>query len=1131
MKYRTKVIINGAELRDEQKDNASSITGVSVTGSCGNGFQIGSTASSMLEFTVIKPYKESFDGDKVDFYVLPMESEEEESRTDALEAEVGDREETEHIEDTDEENDVDTEETEDTDEEAEDVTEAEEVESEAEMDALELDLYDMMNGEAAEDGEGTEEEAVPEGDDWDILGTFYVFKQQNNNDGTVTLQCFDGFQMMNDPYIPAQKNGTFQQFYDDIRAQCQAKGIIVDEETFEAELNPVLEWNQDCTLREAIGYLAGLQGGFATFGDDNTLGISYFGYNDEVLLTSELLSRTTTSAGETMVDGIVCTVNLKQDTMEAGEGGQSLYMYNPFMTQELLDNIFSQYRGIRYTGAVVQARWDPSLVPGEFVRIMTDSEYMNYVAMNNAMANSAGKTAEEILSLKKEINAVGKSLLVSTQKITFGGETTVEIRSHLMTETEKANAPLSPSDAKFRVVTADLIRTKELIAQKAEIEDLKATNALIKNLQAEKLSAEDADLRYVNIDFSKIDKAWLQEFYAQSGIIKDLVIGDSTVTGHLVGVTISGDLLEGNTVKADKLVVKGEDGLYYKLNIEGGSTVSPQLTKEMLQNGLDGSNIIANTITAEKIKVDDLIAFDATIGGFNIASNAIYSGVKSSVNNTTRGMYLGADGQINFGDSNNYIKYHKDEKTGKYALEIMADHMIFGSTGTNVQDAIEDLRNKAQTAQNTATEAAKTADNYVSTDSTGIMVFENKGATKETPSNATKNNVLITEKDVQIRNGKKVVASYGETIDIGGKSEQHVTIAKDKMAVNAGTESLFSVDSFKSGTEIISTWVNTDKLTPTEDICPEISDSIAFSVEYINDTIDQDGSYSDSYNYSFYNKGAKRVWFELEGGETITINKAVSGNSLHYEEFSNSGNEYFNGFTLDTSEKITRTDIIALRAAYDIEFNPAIVDIGQYRTKDIITYRGMNLYDFKALKIGSGIASENNRRDAFTVDFLGNGYFGNTLNVEQDIRAMYIGAAQVDTNKISAENISAENISADNITMNIQRGTGKITLKTGAVEYQPRWWRCGNIVQMEVGTKCTGKVASGANIAAGKITRVPKPITESGVRAVSYYGNNVNISYMGSDGTFYARNAGADALAKDNDCIGGFTYITDGTML
>lgn len=459
-----------------------------------------------------------------------------------------------------------------------------------------------------------------------------------------------------------------------------------------------------------------------------------------------------------------------------------------------------------------------------------------------------------------------------------------------------------------------------------------------------------------------------------------------------------------------------------------------------------------------------------------------------------------------------------DLSTGESGSTVLTVTNKTGPSSTELKD---------QAARNEANDARNYADNYINSDDSGTMI----AAEAVKPIAATKNNVLLTDKDVQIRDGQKVLASYGETIDIGGESEQHVTIAKDKMAVNAGPESLFSVDSFKSGTEIISTWINTDKLTPTEDIYPEISGSIAFSVEYINDTIDQDGSYSDSYNYSFYNKGAKRVWFELEGGETITINEAVGGNSLHYEEFSNSGNEYYNGFELATSEKITRKDIIALRASYDIEFNPAIVDIGQYRTKDVINYMGMNLYDFKALKIGSGIASENNRRDAFTVDFLGNGYFGNTLNVEQDIRAMYVGAAQADVNKISAENISAENISADNITMNIQRGAGKITLTTGAVGFQPRWYRCGNIVQMEVSTKCAGEVASGANIAAGKITGVPKPITESGVRAVSYYGNNSNISYMGSDGTFYARNAGADALKKNNDCIGGFTYITDGTML
>ncbi len=250
-------------------------------------------------------------------------------------------------------------------------------------------------------------------------------------------------------------------------------------------------------------------------------------------------------------------------------------------------------------------------------------------------------------------------------------------------------------------ITADSI-----VADRAKIEDLEAENVTINNkltvaeadiktLETTKLSAEDADIRYLNVDFSKIDKAWLQEFYAQSGIIKDLVIGESTVTGHLVGVTISGDLIEGNTVKADKLVIKGEDGLYYKLNIEGGSTVTEQLTKEMLQNGLDGNNIIANTITAEKISVDDLIAFDATIGGFNIGSNSIYSGVKDSINNTTRGIYLDTEGQLYFGDDTNYIRYYK-AADGKYKLVVSSESVMFGN-GISIEKAFEELRDEITT--------------------------------------------------------------------------------------------------------------------------------------------------------------------------------------------------------------------------------------------------------------------------------------------------------------------------------------------------------------------------------------------------------------------------------------------------
>lgn len=114
----------------------------------------------------------------------------------------------------------------------------------------------------------------------------------------------------------------------------------------------------------------------------------------------------------------------------------------------------------------------------------------------------------------------------------------------------------------------------------------------------------------------------------------------------------------------------------------------------------------------------------------------------------------------------------------------------------------------------------------------------------------------------------------------------------------------------------------------------------------------------------------------------------------------------------------------------------------------------------------------------------------------------------------------------------ITRGDGVIaTINTGTVTSQPRWWRCGNIVQMEFTVAAKASVASGSNIATGQIKGIPRPVTLNGLRSVSYYGDNANVTYVSRDGGFTVRNCGKDALAKGNDAIGSFTYITDGYML
>ena len=248
----------------------------------------------------------------------------------------------------------------------------------------------------------------------------------------------------------------------------------------------------------------------------------------------------------------------------------------------------------------------------------------------------------------------------------------------------------------------------------ATIEDLDATNATIYNLEAtygefanltaekftaieadigdleaEKLSAEEADLKYADIDFANIGEAAIENFFSKSGIIGDLVVSDGVVTGTLVGVTIKGDLIEAGTIVADKLVVMGEDGLYYKLNFEAGTFTDAE---EVPTDSLHGSIITAKSITATQISVDDLIAFDATIGGFNIGADSIYSGVKESIDNSTRGIYMGTDSQVYFGDADNYIKYFKEtDESGneKWRLAISADSLLFGG---NSKSSAADLK-------------------------------------------------------------------------------------------------------------------------------------------------------------------------------------------------------------------------------------------------------------------------------------------------------------------------------------------------------------------------------------------------------------------------------------------------------
>lgn len=205
--------------------------------------------------------------------------------------------------------------------------------------------------------------------------------------------------------------------------------------------------------------------------------------------------------------------------------------------------------------------------------------------------------------------------------------------------------------------------------------------------QVERLSA----------DLFTAKEAIIKRIKADEIITDDITAVSGNFTKYLTGVSIIGDLIKANTLKADALILKGTDGIYRKLNIDalGKTTVD---SDEKYNNGIDGSVLVAESITADKISVTDLNAFGATIGGFDIDSKSIRSG-KTTIDDKKAGVYIGTDGLCIGGENNGSIKF--DPKTG--TVDIVATNFSIGTSAVVLSTTVTYQVGTSQTIAPTGT--------------------------------------------------------------------------------------------------------------------------------------------------------------------------------------------------------------------------------------------------------------------------------------------------------------------------------------------------------------------------------------------------------------------------------------------
>lgn len=695
MDYRVKTKIGDIELfetadvvtrtEDEITYQFPSISNIKLLDNATIGtMEIGVTPSDCLTFTINNPNKQSYDGETVELWVAPPEDDtfEMQERAGIVDT-VGSDATDEGIEEGDNSDELD-----DADDSEGDEPSAEDLEdaTAATTETIES-VYTALEGEPTSvSDEDTDEAEEPE---WIRIGTFFVQAQTNADDGSaVTLTCYDSMQKLNRRFFPTNTTATVQSMFNDLRSQAsEALGVIIDEFDYDEDASRSITMPSPVTYREVLGWFAGLMGGFATCDDDGSIGFALYSFTDGLYLDSALNYLNVDASGEIELDGIECDIGFIQENIISSGFESDLSFKNPFMTQDVLDGILANYKGIRFSGGALNMTWDASIDAGSFIRVMTPDEYKNYLELQNAL--DAGGTEEEVLDIKSNMNELGTVLLVSYQIIDFTGDATTTIASVSNSATQNENQLTSPTDAKFNKVTAKIVETEQLVAEKADITDLQAATGRISTLETDnasvkgRLDAAEADIDTLEADHVSVSdlnaananitslqtgkadidaanittltnrNAWIDTLLVQSGLI-----AHSGTIYTLDAIQVNASNITAGTLDVERLIVT-QNGQKYLVHVDDGTPTYEKLDGNIIEDlTITADKIVAGAITAQKITTENLVGSGGWInlrnGTFNYANATSGEGISWD------GTNLSITGSLTVTSGNVYTKTEAD---------------------------------------------------------------------------------------------------------------------------------------------------------------------------------------------------------------------------------------------------------------------------------------------------------------------------------------------------------------------------------------------------------------------------------------------------------------------------------------
>lgn len=404
------------------------------------------------------------------------------------------------------------------------------------------------------------------------LGIFTVTKQTSDGEYT-SYEAYDRMYKADMPYFSDMAfPSTDKAILNEI---CGKLGISLATNIVTA--HTISDKPQGYTYREIIGYMAMLQGCNAVINSDGNLELRWYKDSGYVLDGHKYYQQgvTFTTSKDFIIQKLTCnntkSGSTEQSEITSGDGATGLSFANPFMTQEILNEVYKKIGGFTFRPLTVKFVGDYRLEVGDIITVNKGGVDYKVPIMQITHECDGG--------LMDTVTSIGQS------------------------DTENTSVASGPITKQMERYYANLLVVNKALINKLDVDTAKITYATITNLTAVKGDVDYLKVNNLTVDKANLLYASIERMEVVEGQIRNLNVDDLKAQVANINTLMFGSATGGS------------------LTTEFSNSIVANIGDAQIKSAMIES-IAADKITSGKIYTS-LVEILSESGNLDIADNTI----------------------------------------------------------------------------------------------------------------------------------------------------------------------------------------------------------------------------------------------------------------------------------------------------------------------------------------------------------------------------------------------------------------------------------------------------------------------------------------------------------------------------